>query len=181
MCHRPSRHVVGSGPMQAKLSPFGADDENFKLVLHGDLPPAELRKLLVERVDLVTAMGTAALEGAALGLPVMLLDLACAEVLVNYQFRWLFSAKDYELGHMITAADCNPDADTFPAMLADLDRDYASLAARSFAYVREHHSLDAVVARFLNLTASAELRYGDVPANVWRKGLIRRGYERLRY
>lgn len=173
-------HVVGGGPKAALLDEFSAPAPGLRVVRHGDLAAADLRRLLLEQTDLVASMGTAALEGAALGLPVILLDLAYAAVPADYRFRWLHRAEGYELGHTITAADCGGE-DTLPGMLAELERDYAGLAARAFAYVREHHAMEAVAARFATLTAAAGLRFGDVPPEIWRKSAARRLYENLRY
>ena len=173
-------HVVGGGPKAALLDEFSVPTPGLRVVRHGDLAAADLRRLLLAEADLVASMGTAALEGAALGLPVILLDLAYAAVPADYRFRWLHRAEGYELGHTITAADCGGE-DTLPGMLAELERDYADLAARAFAYVREHHAMEAVAMRFAALTAQASLRFGEVPPAVWRKSAARRLYEKLRY
>ena len=173
-------HVVGSGPQAALLEEFFAPVSGLRVVRHGDLAAADLRRLLLQETDLVASMGTAALEGAALGLPVILLDLAYAAVPADYRFRWLHRAEGYELGHTITAADCGGE-DTLPGMLAELERDYTGLAAQAFAYVRQHHGMEAVAARFAALTAAAGLRFGEVPPAVWRKSAARRLYEKLRY
>jgi hypothetical protein len=106
--------------------------------------------------------------------------LAYAAVPANYRFRWLHRAEGYELGHTITVADCGGE-DTLPGMLAELERDYGGLAAQAFAYVRQHHGMEAVAARFATLTAEAGLRFGDVPPGLWRRSAARRLYETLRY
>ncbi len=173
-------HVVGSGPKAGMLAEFSVPGPGLRVVQHGDLAAVDLRRLLLNEADLVASMGTAALEGAALGLPVILLDLAYAAVPSDYRFRWLHHAEGYELGHTITAEDCGGE-DTLPGMLADLDRDYPGLAAKAFAYVREHHAIEAVAARFATLVAGAGLRFGAVPPRIWRKSAARRLYEQLRY
>jgi hypothetical protein len=173
-------HVVGDGPKAALLGEFSAPVPGLRVVRHGDLTATDLRRLLREETDLVASMGTAALEGAALGLPVILLDLAYAAVPANYRFRWLHQAEGYELGHTITSEDCGGE-DTLPGMLAELEHDYVGLAERAFAYVREHHSMEAVSARFATLTAAANLRFGEVPPKLWSKSIVRKAYETLRY
>jgi hypothetical protein len=174
-------HVVGGGPREAALQEFDEPSAGFRIVRHGDMSAADLQRLLRDHVDVVTAMGTAALEGAALGLPVMLLDLSCGEVPAGYQFRWLHQAHGFELGHTITSADCSETGDSFPRMMAELETDYAHAATRDFDYVRRYHALPVVAARFLALAADARLRFGDIPRRVWRKSILRRVYERLRY
>jgi glycosyltransferase involved in cell wall biosynthesis len=173
-------HVVGGGPKAALLDEFSAPLPGFRVKRHGDLEASDLRRLLIAEADILASMGTAALEGAALGLPVILLDFAYAAVPANYRFRWLHRAADYELGHMITAEDCGGE-DTLPGMLAELEHDYVGLAGRAFAYVREHHSMEAVSARFATLTAAASLRFGEVPPEIWSKSVARKIYETLRY
>ena len=173
-------HVVGGGPKAALLDEFSAPLPGLRVERHGDLEATDLRRLLISKVDLVASMGTAALEGAALGLPVILLDIAYAAVPADYRFRWLHQAEGYELGHTITAEDCGGE-DTLPGMLAELEHDYAGLAQRAFAYVREHHAMEAVSARFATLAAAASLRFGEVPPKLWRKSIARRIYETLRY
>lgn len=174
-------YVVGGGPQAAALAELAQETAGLKVTLHGDMSAASLRRLLIEEADVVASMGTAALEGAALGLPVMLLDIAYGEVPAGYQYRWLHQAKGFELGHTITATDCSDQQDSFPRMVAELETNYGEAAARDFAYVREHHSLSSVADRFLALAEAASLRFGTVPARLWHKSPLRRAYERLRY
>lgn len=174
-------HIVGDGQLRSELVQFGEGANGLKLVRHGDLTAPELQKLLVERIDVVASMGTAALEGAAVGLPVILLDLAYATVPSDYQFRWLFEAKGFEIGHTITDADCCATADSFTDILAALETDYHGVAQKCFDYVMKAHALEGVTDRFLSLARVADLSYRDVPERLWQKTWIRRLYEKIRY
>lgn len=174
-------HLVGNGPEEGRLARLDVGADAVRIVRHGDLSGAQLEELLRTRVDLMTAMGTAALEGAALGLPTILLDPALAAVPADYRFRWLFEADGFEVGHFITAADCAPGRDSLAEIMGAMEADYPGLARRCHAYVRAHHALEVVTDRFLALEREAGLRFGDVPARLWRKSVVRRVYERLRH
>ena len=174
-------HVVGSGPKEAMLAEFAAPHPRMTIVRHGDLALPALHRLLTEQVDVVASMGTAALEGAAIGLPVILLDLSYGPVPEGYLYRWLHQANGFEVGHAITTADCSENIDTLPGMLAELDTRFGEAAARDFAYVKRHHAMSAVSTRFVELAAAANLSFRDVPPSIWRKSLLRRLYERTKY
>jgi|GEM_PF-1951730 len=174
-------HVVGAGPKESLLEEFSSECRHLKLVRHGDMSVADLAVLLRNEIDLVASMGTAALEGAAAGLPVILLDVSYGPVPPSYQFRWLHNAQGLEVGHIITSADCCKLSDSLAPMLDELHRDYEGVARKSFDYVLRNHALQAVCSGFLARAGAASLRFGDVPARLWHKSLIRRSYERLRY
>jgi len=128
----------------------------------------------------MASMGTAALEGAAIGLPTILLDISYTKVPETYRFRWLHHASGYELGHTITEADCS-SRDTLPDLLDQFSKNYRELSLRAFNYVKENHSIRVIASQFKTFTSKSEMRFGNIPSGVWRKSLVRRIYERIRY
>jgi hypothetical protein len=174
-------HVVGDGPEARRLTRFGCETGGLKLIRYGDLPFSRMLDLLNERIHIVASMGTAALHGAASGLPVMLLDLSYTEVSKDYRYRWLHDTQGFDLGHTITNADCDSTRDSFVEMMTDLTSNYEQLARKSYLYVQQNHGVETVTNRFLELTRRTDLCFRDVPAIYWKKTTIRQIYEFIRY
>ncbi|HWA24555.1 MAG TPA: hypothetical protein VG734_02690 [Lacunisphaera sp.] len=173
-------HVIGDGPLGRMLDEVEPAHDWFELIRVGDLEVGAMREYLRQRIDLLTAMGTAALEGAALGLPVLVVDIAYKPISTPYRYRWLHETPDFDLAHTITAADADPTGESLGNMITALKSDYAGIATAAHQYCRTHHSIAAVAERFLALLAESSLRFGEVPREIYAKGWLRRAYELAR-
>lgn len=173
-------HVIGDGPENRGLN-VQVEHRFFRIHRTGDLDPKSLNGYLTSKVDLVTAMGTSALEGAMTGLPTILLDLSYGPVRSGYRFRWIYERKGFDIGHAITDEDCDPDHDNLPEVMEAVWTNYAIQGGKCFDYCRQNHSLSRVSDRFLELVRTSSLKFADIPKSALRKSLPRRIYERLRH
>jgi len=173
-------HVIGDGPERRRLDRMKVEHRFFHVQKTGDLNPHLLGGYLASNVDLVAAMGTSALEAAVVGLPTILLDYSYGPVGPGYRFRWLHDTKGYDLGHAITADDCDPGKDGLPEMIEAVAEDYSDLAEKCFDYCAKNHSMRSVGDKFVELVRSSALRFGDINDVLLRKNLPRRIYERTR-
>ncbi|MDD2762785.1 MAG: hypothetical protein PHE83_02290 [Opitutaceae bacterium] len=173
-------HVIGDGPESMRLNGLKVEHRFFKLLRIADMDLKSLADYLASKVDLVTAMGTSAMEGARLGLPAIILDLSYGPVAPGYRFRWLYETKGFDLGHTISSEDCNPDHDVLPGMMEAVRTDYEALGRKCFDYCLHNHSLPVVANRFVELVRSSSLNYGDIPEALLRKSFPRRLHERWR-
>ena len=173
-------HVIGDGPESGRLDGLDLEHRFFKIQRTGDMDPNLLNGYLAAKVDLVTAMGTSAMEGAATGLPTILLDFSYGPVKPGYRFRWIYDSKGFDLGHAITGGDCEPGKDVLPEMLEAVRTNYAAVGGKCFDYCVKNHSLHSVANRFLELVRASALKFGDIPGAALRNSLPRRIYGRLR-
>jgi len=174
-------HVIGGGPEERMLADVDPSSRSFELIRIADMGLKEMRDYLLERIDLVMAMGTAALEAAALGLPVILLDFSYSPIRTAYRFRWLQDAQGFDLGHPITTKDDDTSGTSLHELLAALQQDYKNIAAASYLYCRRNHNIDTVSADFMALVATANLLYGEIPCEMFQKSWIRRIYDSLQH
>jgi hypothetical protein len=173
--------VIGDGPERRHLDGLDLEHRFFEIRRVGDLDPKSLQGFLAKKVDIVTAMGTSALEGAQMGLPTILLDFSYGPVPPGYRFRWLYDTKGFDLGHAIMSDDCDATRDVLPEMMEAVQTHYATLGGRCFDYCSKNHGLSHVADRFLELVQSSSLRFGDIPGDALKKSFPRRVYERLQY
>lgn len=172
-------HVIGDGPESWRLDKLNIEHRFFRIHRTGDLNPNILGAHLAANLDVVTAMGSSALEAALTGLPTILLDFSYGPVPARYRFRWIYDTKGFDLGHAITGEDCDPDKDVLPGMMEVVRSDYTKLGGKCFDYCVRNHSLPRIGDQFMDLVQSSSLRYGDIPEALLRKSFLRRLYESL--
>lgn len=142
-------HIVGAGPEEKALLAH-AQSKGVALHMHGILQGLALHDFFGNCVDVGVAMGTSALEIAAMGIPVALIDYSLKALPADANYDWLYDTRDFTLGN-----DCQW-GDRRAQTLRDLvegvraDRDNA-IGGRCFAYVQEHHSMPQVAAKLVSL------------------------------
>jgi glycosyltransferase involved in cell wall biosynthesis len=172
--------IVGDGPMRASIHPARFEHEWFRVVETGTLDAVSLDRFLASEVDVLFAMGTSALEGAKLGVPTVLLDIAYGRVPDGYVFRWLHDSTDFGLGAMIRLRPIVPGNESLQRMIDAVIADRAGVSIAAHQYCLDHHGLEAVGRRFIAAAGRATFRYGDMSDRLKRKGFLRRGYEWMR-
>lgn len=157
-------HVVGSGQQEGEIAALGQrlKSSGCSVVCHGSMTTEQLDVFLDTDVDLLFAMGTAALEGAKLGIPVVLLDFSYNTLRGDYEYRFLFDTVEYSLGSLITDVHYRLGNTSLESMLDELDCHYEELSEKTISYFRDNHSLDGVVSRFVAAACDSRLDYGTV-------------------
>lgn len=173
-------HVVGEGPDEAVIRSLNVEHDRFQIIHAGVKAGRMLDDYLLEKIDVLAAMGTSALEGARLGIPTILLDASYGPVGDGYRFRWLFESEEYGLGDIIGATHYEKGNPSLERIIDALCTDYGSLSAKTFEYCRRNHFISSVAERFLTLQEEASFRYGDFQPQILQKGPIRRAYEFMR-
>ncbi len=91
-------HVVGDGKSRGVVENFCKEyEKKLSIILHGTVPHEELDDFLLSHADILFAVGTSVLEGAALKIP----SVAC--IMNNKPFEedeafWLYNSKEYTVG-----------------------------------------------------------------------------------
>ena len=147
--------IIGDGPYLRTLRKLANDLSRVDVVFHGDVGLSDLRVLIDYKTDIVAAMGTSALEGAARAVPTILLDLSYKEIPENYRFKWLYEASGYNLAEQVTEEHLISETNSFSKLLLEYAKDSSSVGESCSAYVKSYHSLDIVshqLLRYLNLS-----------------------------
>ena len=173
-------HVIGDGPEREQVRPQRFQHEYFTVEHHGVLAGAALEDFLLRRVDMLAAMGTSALEGAKLGVPTVLLDVAYGPVPSSYRFRWLYESERYTLGRFVDHRCLEPGNDSLPGMIDAVSADPRSMSSATYEYCRRNHSIETVASRFLAASRAANFRWADMDPALRQKGVVRIAYETVR-
>jgi hypothetical protein len=139
--------------------------------------PDDLNDFLFNKVDVLAAMGTSALEGAKMGIPTILLDYSYFKINDDYVFRWLFSTTNYDLGHEIVSDDIKKGNQSLRNILFDINNNYQSISNETYNYFQKNHNLRNISTLFLEKLSRTKLTYSDFPNYLFRKKLFRKIYE----
>jgi hypothetical protein len=170
-------HVIGDGPDAEHIRSLDVDHARFERVYETRLQGAALDDYLASRIDLLTAMGTSALEGARLGIPTILLDVAYGPVHGDYSFRWLFESERFSLGNMVGPQSFVPGNRSLEERLEALGSSFADLSSRTYEYCASHHALSAIADSVERAVPRAGFRWGDFGEDILRKAAARRAFE----
>lgn len=97
--------IIGGGTALDEIKGLSKTCQNLTFEFRGEVSPDNLTTVLTEEIDILFAMGTSALEGAKHGVPTVLLDYSYKEISGLYRFRYIFSAREYNLAEEIS--DCH--------------------------------------------------------------------------
>lgn len=171
--------VIGDGPEARRIDLAGLQHECFRIEMAGVVTGAALEDRLVG-LDLLTAMGTSALEGARLGVPTLLLDISHSPVQGDYRFKWLHDTHDFILGEVLQKRHMSAGNDSLERVMDALPERWSELSTRAYDYFQANHSLDAVSAQVWAVAGQTHFSYRDIDPRLLRKSFSRRLYEFLR-
>ena len=89
-------HIIGGGEFGDILD-TSISNNYFSIINVGGLEKNDSDKYTLDHVHILFAMGTSSIDGARVGLPVVLLDYTYTPVKVPYVFRYLHHTKNYDL------------------------------------------------------------------------------------
>lgn len=164
--------IVGSGDYREQLEAEATKLANLECTFIDHIPPQDLDDFVVQNADLLIAMGTSALDGARLGVPTLLLDVAHAPVSADYVFAWLYERKGFTLGDVVCAEHFVPGNDSLTQRIRELIDDFPRVSAMSRNYTQQNHDLAHVAGKLLQAISSSNCTYGDLND----AGLLGRGF-----
>lgn len=135
--------IVGDGPLRGLVeravvaAGIAAD---FKGTMQNDAAAV----LLNQEADVVFAMGTAALEAGAMGIPTVLVDASYKPINFPYRFSWLHQTKQFTLGRFVNKSSPIRGV-TVEGILKDAIVNYYEHAKASCKYVQCNHEINHVV------------------------------------
>jgi hypothetical protein len=165
-------NIVGSGPYRDQLFTEVKNLSNLTFHFIDHISPNKLDEYVVQNTDLLLAMGTSALEGARLGVPTILLDIAHGPVSENYVFSWLYERKGFTLGDVICEENFAPDNNSLLCHIRELIDDFPQVSEMCRNYAKYNHDIKQVAKKLLDAIYSSNCTYGDL-ANA---GLLKRGF-----
>lgn len=172
--------IIGDGPLTTYVEQNISENAFFTVEFCGALPHNEIDDFLLEKVDVVTAMGTSALESAKLSIPTILLDVSYRVIKKDYIFRWLYNTKDFDLGHIISDQDFDNNNNSLKDIVLSIAANYTLEANKSYQYFEQNHTINRVTDRFLNFVDQSSLTYGMIDKRCFEKPFLLHYYNKLR-
>jgi hypothetical protein len=173
-------HIVGDGAYLEYIKNNIKVNNLVSVIFHGSIPHNKLDKFINCNIDILTAMGTSALEGAKLGKPTILLDPILKEVKKDYKFRLLYNTQEFDLAHFITESDYEAGNESLFRIINEIISDYALHSKRSLEYFRENHSIEKLSDMLLKKALNSELTFSIINPSFLKKGIILTIYNRFR-
>ena len=143
-------HIIGTGEF-TKILRLDCQNRYFEIINVGALEKESVDKYLEEKIDAMFSMGTSALDGARLGLPVVLLDQSNSEIKDGYIFKFLFASTGFDLGHPVGDLDFEIGNKSLAIIIDGLILNYIGLSNKTLDYYFENHSIEAVSTKLLHL------------------------------
>lgn len=173
-------YVIGNGPFEKQIRQLVVNNEYFEIILKGAMSQLDLDEFILSDIDVITAMGTSALEGAKLGIPVILLDISYYTIKGDYYFRWLHDTINFDLGHDITIKDFETGNNSLQQMFNELLHNYQHFSDLSYNYFMNNHDIEIVSDLVVNNAIKSNLFFSDIDKRLMRKSFVRRIYDKSR-
>lgn len=151
--------VIGTGEFLDFLRSSVQAHDFFELRFVKNLSTNELRDFLKNECDVLFAMGTSALEGASLGVPSVLLDIAYGKIKGDYLFKFLFEETGCVLGDILSSKSFKKDNKSLERILGLLENNFAIVSQQSFEHCKKYHSIEVVTDNLIDCLSSNELTF----------------------
>lgn len=153
--------VIGDGPDRNKVEEQAksSDNEYFKVIFMGEIDIVNLDKFLISNVNVLFAMGTAGLDGARLGIPVVLLDFSYEPLKGDYVYKFLYETENYTLGRDIGDWAYKPGNTSLETIVDGLRTEYEKHSNECYNYVVQNHGIDVVAKKLLESVDNCKMNY----------------------
>ncbi|HEX2628162.1 MAG TPA: hypothetical protein VHM26_04105 [Chitinophagaceae bacterium] len=160
---------------------LGRLPQTMKVEFVANIKPADMSAFLLANSDLHFAMGTAVLEGAKLGIPSVLVDVAENKIGDNYRYKWIHQTLNYSLGDFVEANTVYEGMvmeDILAAYFAGNDT-VNTVSGLCYRYVLDNHAIDKVADDLIRAAAGTEFRFRDAKGVVIYYSAFHRALKKL--
>ena len=137
----------------------------LKIEFLGNVDNRELDNFLLNNIDVMFAMGTAALEAARLAIPTVLLDVSYVPIKDDYIFKFLFDTVDYTLGDVIDEHHFKSGNKSFENIMDSVINDYAEVSTKTYNYFVSNHELEQSIPLLLEKLEKNNVQYNELYKN----------------
>lgn len=174
--------IIGNGPKKKNLDLHIKKLKNISIELIDYISPGEIENfLLLNEIDILMAMGTSALEGARLGIPTILLDIAYNEVRDGYNYQWINERDGFTLGDVINQNHYSDKKNLLKIKLDEYEKDKVNLSIKVNNYFNLNHSIESVSSRFIELILESRCTWKNLQTlRVVNRGFFYNLFTKLR-
>ena len=174
-------NIVGYGRDLYKVKSNIDNSNYFTANFIGKMGIDSLADYLINNIDLLMSMGTAALEGGKLGIPTILLDASYSKIPNDYKFKWLFNSDGSNVAHFIGGKNYINKGKSIESIIESVLGREESLGEKCFLYVAKNHSISSVANKLLDGINKADFTWGEIDSILMKKNRIRKIYDNYRY
>lgn len=144
-------NIIGNGPGLSSARKIARNIKNIEINFLGEMRGDELTRT-IRAHDIGFAMGTSALEIAACGTSIVLLDASYGTVPKSYRYQWLYESKGYCIGRSIDNASDKSlgNEKSIKDIFDDFLVNEKSIRSLCYEHVRKFHSIDVLNEKILN-------------------------------
>lgn len=158
-------HIIGSGNKEHLIKNINISDK-LNIIYKGTMVGNELEEYLLNKVDILFAMGTSCLEGARLGIPSVCYDYSYNYIHLDYKFNWLYQFMDFVLGREINTLKAQ-NINTFDEILNEIyiNNNKKLIGEKSHDYFLNNHEIKAVSKLLITKLNNNNVKYSDLINN----------------
>lgn len=166
--------IIGDGEYLDFLKSDVTDLPNIKVNFLGELSRESVNEYLMCTPDVMLAMGTSAVEGASIGLPVILLNFSYSKVDEGYVYNFLHRDNpEASVGQVIDNKNLQPNNTSLENCINEVLDNYEALSIESKNYADSVHSLNKITDMLLEQLTKTSLTWGAMEdSGVLNKGLL---------
>jgi len=156
-------HIIGDGLYLDRLIGYKkiTEHEFFKIIFAGELIDEKRDDYIINKIDMMFAMGTSALDAGILGIPTILLDMSFTPIKEHYIFKWLYLS-NYGLGDLIDYSHFKKNNSSLSDLIEEAESDYEKVSSRTIEYIIGNHSSEIVHNLFLKSINKSSFVYNDI-------------------
>jgi len=173
-------HIVGDGPYLNFIKENLKLNSRVSVIFHGSISHDKLDYFINNNFDIMTAMGTSALEGAKLHKPTIVLDFSFKKINKDYLFRELYNTREFDLAHLITDDDYKLGNDSLFDILTNFLSDYSLYSKKSEEYFKLNHSIENVRNLLIEKAVNSKLVFSMIDSSIIEKGKLLKLYNKFR-
>lgn len=151
--------IIGDGDFRKTIENV-AKSSAVQVYFFGSLPNEEAISLLQREADVVFAMGTAALEAAAIGIPTVLAPVSYGKISYDLRFDWLYNTKNFTLGRLISVEEHGEGLSVSEVISNVITaRDFFGKSCQQYVY--DFHELSCVVDLVQLKASQSRMKFSD--------------------
>ncbi|MDR2397104.1 MAG: hypothetical protein LBD69_04625 [Puniceicoccales bacterium] len=164
--------IIGDGNYRKKLEIEISKYTRFNIKLLGSLLPNEVKDIFLSKIDILFAHGTAALDGAKVGLSTAVISGSFTKISKDKKLYWLYEPKmEHFVGSLIDDQhDCC--VHSFSEILDMLITNNKEIGEKCYQRVVQNFDVLKVSASLLNYINYAKLTLEDIKSLGLRKSTI---------
>ena len=176
-----SLKIIGDGPYLKNLNSLKSK-VSYEISIEREIEHNKLDDYLINNCSILFAMGTAALEGAKLGIPTILLDISYKRISQAYNYRWLFERDGMTMGENIKDVSLDSsNEDSLELRIKEYLENFKEISSKTLKYFDNNHNLENTSSELLKKIDNSTSQWGKIKKSKFTsRGIVYNFYKYLK-